>query len=307
VVSGTRCAVSSQVVCRLCGGPSTAAFVVGDRNRGLGRDRFEYRRCDACGVIAIAEIPGDLGRYYAADGYGSAAEQLSRELWGREEAKLALVRELVQAGHMVEIGPGPGLFTRVAQASGFEVTALEMDGRYCRELAEKLGVRAICTDRPEDVLATLRVSSAVVMWHAIEHVARPWELLRRSVENLAPGGVVALSTPNPDSLQFWLLGRYWTHVDAPRHLQLIPLAALRRKLAELGMRLVHVTTSDPVGRVLNRSGWEAALRRHPARRSTTMNTLHAARALTCALMPIETRGLRGAAYTAVFARVGDGD
>jgi 2-polyprenyl-3-methyl-5-hydroxy-6-metoxy-1,4-benzoquinol methylase len=293
---------TEQVVCRLCGGPSTYEFVVGDRNRGLGPGRFEYRRCEDCAAIALTEVPADLGNYYAVDGYGQGSQPMTAELVSRESAKLELMRGLAAPGPIVEIGPGPGFFTRVAKAAGFEVTALEMDRHYCSYLSEQLGVKAIQTTDPETVLPTLPPSRAVVMWHVIEHLPRPWEVLERSVENLAPGGIVALSCPNPDSLQFRALGRYWTHVDAPRHLQLIPASALERRMAALGMRLIRITTADPVGQALNRMGWEAVARRHPARRAPTMNQLHLAHALTLALAPVERRGLAGAAYTAVFAR-----
>ncbi|MFZ1153606.1 MAG: class I SAM-dependent methyltransferase [Solirubrobacteraceae bacterium] len=297
---------SASMPCRLCGGPSTFKFLVGDRNRGLGPGRFEYRLCEACGAIAMTEVPHDLDRYYAIDGYGSAAQEMTPELVRREQAKLELMAELEPPAEIIEIGPGPGLFTRSAKAAGFALTALEMDAHYCQDLSERFDVRAIQTTSPEAVLPTLPACDAVVMWHVLEHLPNPWEVLARSAEKLAPGGLLGLSTPNPDSLQYRALGRYWTHVDAPRHLQLIPIASLERKLAQLGMRKLRVTTSDPVGQALNRSGWEAVVRRHPARHPPTMNDLHVARAITLALAPFERRGLGGAAYTAVFARDEDG-
>jgi 2-polyprenyl-3-methyl-5-hydroxy-6-metoxy-1,4-benzoquinol methylase len=295
---------SASKPCRLCGGPSSFEFVVGDRNRGLGPGRFEYRLCGECGAIAMTELPGDLARYYAVDGYGSVVQQMTPELARREQAKLELMAELPPRASIVEIGPGPGLFTRTASAAGIAVTALEMDAHYCRDLNARLGVTAIQTASPETVLPTLPTCDAVVMWHVLEHLPDPWAVLARSVEKLSPNGLLALSMPNPGSLQYRALGRYWTHVDAPRHLQLIPIASLEHRLTQLGMRMLRLTTSDPVGQALNRSGWEAAVCRHLARRPPTMNKLHLARAITLALAPIERRGLHGAAYTAVFAQGG---
>ena len=293
--------------CPLCGGESLPAFVVGDRNRGLGPGRFAYRRCQACQCVFLAEIPVDLSRYYEAEGYGSLADELTPELHKREAAKLRMLSRVVRGRDMVEIGPGPGLFTRVAKSEGYDITAIEMDAGYCRQLRDDLGVRVVQSDTPQDVLPELPPSDAIVMWHSLEHLPEPRAVLGRAAENLRPGGVLAVSTPNPDSLQFRLLGRYWTHVDAPRHLQLIPARALANCLAGRGLRQAHITTTDPVGRVLNRSGWEAVVRRHPARRPPTMNGLHLARAITIAMSPIERWGLNGTAYTAVFVRPVSGE
>lgn len=289
-----------KAACRLCGGASVRSFYVGDRNRGLGSGRFEYRRCSACGATFMPTVPNDLGAYYATDGYGSVSQHEDPRFVRGEEAKLALVSRYAQGNQMIEIGPGPGMFTRVAVRAGYDVIAVDMDVEYCRQLHELLGVRAIASDDPAEVMPTLPRADAVVMWHVVEHLADPWRVLRSCVENLKPGGVIAISTPNPSSLQFWLLKRYWAHVDAPRHLQLIPHETLKSRLAALGMQHVLTATTDPVGLDCNRLGWEFAVRRHPARRPSTGTTMRISGYITSAASRIEHRGLHGATYTSLF-------
>ncbi len=288
--------------CRLCGAPSTFAFVAWDRNRGLGAGRFDYRRCAVCEAIFLADVPRDLGRYYAACGYGSASEPEVPAFVRREEAKLELVRRFAQSGSMVELGPGPGMFTRVAQRAGFDITAIEMDPEYCGQLRDLLGVRVIQSDDPAEVLPTLPSSDVVVMWHVLEHLGDPWRVLDSCVENLRSGGVLAISTPNPQSLQFRLLGRCWVHLDAPRHLQLIPAGTLSSRLERLGMRHVLTTSSDPVGRDCNRMGWEYMLRLHPARRRATIASMGGSWLIARALSAVEHRGRWGSTYTSLFLR-----
>jgi hypothetical protein len=286
----------------MCGGQSRFAFEVGDRNRGLGPVRSPYRRCESCGTVFAATSPDDLGRYYEADGYGSHSDHFVEEFVRREQAKVELVSRFAPTGRMVEIGPGPGMFARAALRAGFDYGAIEMDPGYCRYLADELGVQALNSAAPADALATLAPSRVIVMWHAIEHLPRPADVLLAASENLEEGGVLAISTPNPDSLQFQLLGRYWAHLDAPRHLQLIPHSALQRNLAGLGLRHVLTTTTDPVGLECNRLGWEYALRRHPARRPSSATSMRLAKLLTAGLGPLERRRLWGTAYTSLFVK-----
>ncbi len=294
--------ISAQLLCPMCNGQSRFAFEVGDRNRGLGPVRSLYRRCEGCGTVFASKIPDDLGRYYEADGYGSHSDHFVEEFVRREQAKVELVSRFAPAGRVVEIGPGPGMFARAALRAGFDYRAIEMDPSYCRYLADELGVQAINSDAPVDALSTLAPSRAIVMWHAIEHLPHPADVLLAASENLQDGGVLAISTPNPDSLQFRLLGRYWAHLDAPRHFQLIPHSALRSSLARLGMRHVLTTTTDPVGLECNRLGWEYAIRRHPARRSSTATSMRLAKLLTIGFGPLEEHRLLGAAYTSLFVK-----
>jgi 2-polyprenyl-3-methyl-5-hydroxy-6-metoxy-1,4-benzoquinol methylase len=292
----------TRMSCRLCGSPAQLAFLAYDRNRALGTERFAYTRCAACHCVALREVPSDLARYYPAGAYGAAEEASRPQLVERERAKLELVRRYTPGRKIVELGPGPGLFTRFASDNGFEVTAIEMDESYCRQLNEIPGVTAICSDEPADVLATLTPSDAIVLWHVIEHLADPWKVLERCVERLVPGGVLAVSTPNPDSLQFRLLRSRWVHLDAPRHLQLIPAQTLERELLRAGMVRTLTVTDDPVGRELNRMGWEFALRPRPARNRATPIRWRASILMAGLLAGVERRQLAGASYTSLFTR-----
>lgn len=275
---------------------------MGDRNRAITPQRFVYLRCRSCKSVFLADVPANLGDYYPEDYYHlPSLAELDRAAAG-EASKLALLRPWVASGPLVEIGAGFGVFARAARQAGFDVTAIEMDARCCDYLEEVVGVRAIQSDAPERALVELGSIPVVVLWHVLEHLPRPWDVLEQVATQLEPGGVLALAMPNPDSIQFRLLGSRWAHVDAPRHLFLIPFSALNTRATEAGLELAHVTTGDPAGRHWNWFGWEYALRRHPARHPSMLATRQGARLLTAALSPLERRGMNGTAYTAVFVK-----
>lgn len=289
--------------CPWCGAEAQAAFVARDRNRELSPQPFRYRRCPACATLSLVDVPEDLSRFYPTSYYELPHAQQLDGLVHAEEHKVRRIRAYVEPGRLVEIGPGAGVFAYAAKRAGFDVTAIEMDERAATHLRATIGVAAIHSDDPVAALADLPPSRAIALWHVVEHLPDPVALLIAAAENLEPGGVLAIATPNPQSLQFRLLGARWAHVDAPRHLFLIPLDTLTRRLAAAGLRRVDFVSDDPGGRHWNRFGWEYALRRRPAAGPAPRPVALAAVGLMLLLRRVE-RGLRGAAYTAIFVKDG---
>jgi SAM-dependent methyltransferase len=288
------------VPCPLCGGTSTPAFTTTDRNRGLSDEPFHYRRCTSCGVLFLANVPEDLGRFYPGE-YYSPPEELARAAQA-DSYKLDLIRPHASTGRLVEIGPGAGAFAFAASAAGFDVTAIEMDAGACEHLRAVVGVDAVQSSAPHEALASMPPSRAVAMWHVLEHLPQPWLCLESVAGNLEHGGVVAIAVPNADSLQLRLLGPRWPHVDAPRHLFLYPPALLLGRAAELGLELVELTATDPGSLVCNRFGWRAALVRPGMSRVRAGAAFAFGHVAHATIGPLERRGLRGSAFTAVFRK-----
>lgn len=286
--------------CPLCGSRGRRRLIAWDRNRETTAERFRYDRCVECATVFIAQPPADLGSYYAGDYYnfdadGQPAWKRSPLLIRSEEYRVSLLLRHVRRGRLIEIGSGAGGFASAANAAGFAVTAVEMDRRCCEYLEQDMGVETICSDRPVEVLSGLPRAEVIALWHVLEHLIDPAELLAVAADRLAPGGMLALGLPNPDSLQFRLLGRRWAHLDAPRHLSLMPAWAVIAHVGALGLTPVELTSRDPCGLLCNMFGWTYAMRWRPAAAPTRAPTVTAARLVNALLAPIERSDLRGTA------------
>jgi hypothetical protein len=290
---------SGAAACRLCGEPTRPFLSAIDRNQRVSDERFDYHRCPRCGLVTLVNPPADLGRFYPS-GYYRAPHRwrLAWAAW-RERYQVELVGRYTAAdGRLVEIGSAWGTFAYGARRAGFGVTAIERDGASCAFLSAVAGVEAIQSTDPAEVLSRLPPSRAVVMWQVAEHLEDPWAVLDRAAGNLEPGGVLVVGTPNPGSLGLRLLGARWPHLDAPRHLWLIPPDVLDGFLGQRGMHRVLLTTDDPGGRRWNRFAWGRAL---PA--ALPPRVAGAAGALVALVMrPLERRPGRGSCYTAVYRR-----
>jgi 2-polyprenyl-3-methyl-5-hydroxy-6-metoxy-1,4-benzoquinol methylase len=289
--------------CPLCSGASERGFLTRDRNRGIGDATYEYRRCLDCGVLYLADVPADLGRFYPTAYFTLPdLEQMRAISRGSERYRIEIVRRHVRDGRLAEIGPGDGIFALQAVDAGFEVAAVEMDAAACEHLRATLQIEVVRSEAPEQALRGLAPLRAVVAWHVIEHVRDPWGLMEAAAAALEPGGVLVLATPNPAAFGLRMLRGRWPHVDAPRHLFLLPHTTLIARAAQLGLDPVELTHTDTGGLHWNAFAWHYALRRP----GISPRADHAARlaglGIAAALAPVERRGLRGAAYTVVLRK-----
>jgi 2-polyprenyl-3-methyl-5-hydroxy-6-metoxy-1,4-benzoquinol methylase len=142
----------------------------------------------------------------------------------------------------------------------------------------------------------------IALWHVIEHLPNPWVTLDAIVASLNPGGVLVIAAPNPDAFQFKILGRYWPHVDAPRHVMLIPFKLIINKLESLGMKLELNTTNDEGGLGWNIFGWEFFFSNLNSRPSIN-RYLHAfGRKVAKVFDRFDRAEGKGSAYTLVFRK-----
>jgi SAM-dependent methyltransferase len=172
-----------------------------------------------------------------------------------------------------------------------------MDERTCEFLRSVAGVEAVQSADPAETLTRLGMFDVITMWHVLEHLPHPCETLRAAAEALAPGGVMVLALPNPASFQFALFRRYWTHLDAPRHLALIPAAAIEGRTHNWGLSTELETATDRGGLGWNHFGWQMSLR-NLSRKAPDLLSRAAARAAR----PLERRDLSGSTYTLVLRK-----
>ncbi len=271
-----------------------------DRNRRTTEARFHYCRCQGCGILFLADRPQDLGRHYTDDYHGALSARDIAQRARNEAYKLEIVRPHAPGGRLIDVGPSYGGFPYLARESGYDVAAIEMDPDCCAFIEGELGIEVHQSATPEGPLRSLGQADVITLWHSLEHLPNPWAALEAAAGALRPGGVLVVATPNPAGLQARVLRGRWPHVDAPRHLFLIPPDALFAQARGLGLEPVASTATDPGGLDCNFFGWHHGLfGRSVWRPFVAMSTV-----VMQAARPLERRGLRGACYTAVLRREG---
>jgi SAM-dependent methyltransferase len=276
--------------CPYCGAAAHPRYSAGDYNQRITAETFRYLRCGSCQLTFIERIPENLGRYYANEQYSlpSGLDEF-RPRAQAQRWKVDLLRSVLPRGDLLEIGPATGEFAFAAREAGFNPTVFEMDANCARFIREVLGIKVVQTGDPASRLEG--TFDVICLWQAIEHVPVFWQLMEKALPHIRPGGVLLMSTPNPDSLQARILRHRWPHLDAPRHLYLIPIDWMRAFGRKHGLATALATTRDEGSTGLNYYGWLLAAR----------NERWAGR-ITRLLRPWEQKEGNGASYTIAFRK-----
>jgi 2-polyprenyl-3-methyl-5-hydroxy-6-metoxy-1,4-benzoquinol methylase len=86
---------------------------------------------------------------------------------------------------------------------------------------------------------------AITLWEYIEHIPDPRDEVRRLVELLKPGGMLALSTPNTGYWEAVHQPERWREFKPPAHIGFFTEATLRWMLTSCGLEVVALPHTQP--------------------------------------------------------------
>lgn len=242
--------------CALCGSTSASVALPRVTDYVTGQC-FQVRRCTGCGLAATTPRPAVLDAYYppAYRRYGGATAAVLRLLYRWKTA--GWLRHLPQQGRALEVGCGPGWMLRALRDRGWQVSGSERGVDGARVAAAANGIPTFVGGL--DAISPAARLDLVILFHTLEHLEAPVEMLRHSAGVLAPGGVVVVAVPNIASWQARVFGRWWFHLDVPRHLHHFSPATLTAACERVGLQVVRTRfvsfEHDPYGWVQSALNW----------------------------------------------------
>jgi len=288
--------------CPICGSAAEPSMDATDENHRVSSQIFSYAKCPQCRTVFLTNPPDDLGRYYEADYYDIPSLDRLNDLAAKDPNKVEIVDRFSSGKRLLEIGPAFGVFAFQAKQCGYDVDVIEMDDRCCNYLRDTVRVGVTQSDKPHEALSELPQHDVIALWHVLEHLHAIPAVVEAAAANLNPGGVLVIATPNPDAAQFGLMGAHWPHLDAPRHLALIPMDTLTELGAKHGLEQFFVTTDDSDARSWNRFGWQRLLMNRVRSRTMQRAMFVLGYGIALVASPFDRRSHRGSAYTMVLRK-----
>ncbi|MDR2049266.1 MAG: methyltransferase domain-containing protein, partial [Treponema sp.] len=200
----------NPVVHRRC--PACAS----ERRRLLERfpDRT-YRRCLDCGIVSMDRTTPPPQEYNAAYFFEDYKKQYGKTyledfpaLKKNGKRRLGIIKTLlaensrkaVPSGalplRLLDVGCAYGPFLEAAGEEGFVPEGIDPAENAVRHVREKLAFQAFHGLFPDDFPGPAKTCNVVTFWFVIEHLEDPWAALAAANRLLAPGGVLAFSTPS---------------------------------------------------------------------------------------------------------------
>jgi SAM-dependent methyltransferase len=254
-------------------------------------------------LFFLDPIPPELSKFYAG-GYQSIPANLDelRTIARPERYRLEPILSRKAGGDLLEIGPWIGVFSINAKDCGFKVDTIEMNPAAAKFLRDVARVGVVESDDPATALEQPKLYDVITLWHSLEHLRRPWNVLQAAARRLKPGGILLVAIPNISSNQFETMGEWWLHLDAPRHLYFWPPEALQGLATSCGLTMLELSTEDRLSKILERNAWV-----HRIREKLPVPLLGGmlGRVIGPLASWVSSRGEahRGAGITALFSRI----
>jgi SAM-dependent methyltransferase len=143
--------------------------------------------------------------------------------------RLRAIHHYRPTGRVLDVGCGPGFFMEAAAQMGYDTWGIDPSTYIASVAQEKFGARV-----QEATIETADFASQsfdiMGAFDTFEHIYDPLKFLTAAHSLLKPGGLLAITTPDPTSRLARVSGRRWVSFKIPEHVFYWSPVTIRRAL-----------------------------------------------------------------------------
>ena len=223
---------------------------------------FQFVRCEQCALVFLSPRPSaaKIGEYYTQDYIAFQPFQQANSPFVvslKEVFKGGLLRLLSTPyrvrfgpegpveppfghGRILDVGCGSGLLLQEFQKIGWEVYGVDPSQTASHRARQLLQSNNIFRGTLDDITFPLNSFDIVTMWHSLEHVPYPREVLMTVNRLITTAGKLKIAVPNIDSWEARFFGKWWRGLEPPRHLYLFSPKTLTSLLTSSGFQVTRL-------------------------------------------------------------------
>jgi len=230
------------------------AFCKSENNaRVFAANNFIFSSCENCGSVFRSDADAAVKLSYSEDYYGDSPKEkfwLKPVVWllnaERDSRAKYISKRISKTSSVLDIGCGNGaLLHRIHKLSDAAVTGVEMDNVAARRARDRECI-TVYSDSFEKAPLAEGSFDAVLMIHSFEHIPLPYKTFHKASRLLKPGGIFYIAIPNINSIQYFLFGKQWLHLDPEFHLHFISRKQLMKLASEAGLKYIKTKHFNPV-------------------------------------------------------------
>jgi 2-polyprenyl-3-methyl-5-hydroxy-6-metoxy-1,4-benzoquinol methylase len=208
---------------------------------------FPLFRCTNCTLIfqnPVASSKPNKQQYKSSNYFtfwGDKQNRADIHLIKKSTAKILLnelckVKEFHAKNKLLDVGIATGALLEEAKSFGFQTYGIEPNSEFAKIAKQNSGAR-IYVSFFENTALLKDFFSAVVFFDSLEHMQKLKEIIRKTFSILKKNGIMAVSTPDTNSLSFKILGPFWPHFKS-EHLYYFNSKSLQYLLTDAGFKII---------------------------------------------------------------------
>jgi 2-polyprenyl-3-methyl-5-hydroxy-6-metoxy-1,4-benzoquinol methylase len=233
---------NTKISCPICN--------YGKTEKIIRQKQFDIIKCLNCGLQFVWPQPKRerlkeiyakkyfIGNTNTPKGYADYG-QLEDELSKEAKKRIALINKYCRRKNLLDIGCSTGIFLEEAKRQGYKVTGNEISPYALKILKQKQ--IACFPGAVEDGVLPKGCFDIVTAWDVIEHVSEINKTVKEIENSLKDRGYLFLTTPDTQSLDSILMGKYWyNYQKAPEHLLFLNRKAISKLFENSKLKIISI-------------------------------------------------------------------
>jgi len=197
--------------------------------------------CKNCGFGWQHPYPteDELGKLYKNQGLYH--EKIVDETQGGFPERIKKLNQFKpEKGNILDIGSGMGHFLMHAQEVGWSVKGVEPRVAASEYCYKNFGIKVY--NGLFEEWSQKKLYDVITLWDVVEHVHNPFHIVNKSIDMLAPGGLLVVSIPNASGLLARSLKGNWRYVMRP-HINYFTMTFIKTFLRQRHLEILKMDHS----------------------------------------------------------------